>query len=273
MSHDIIPSKPPYKMEFDPGTIKHLGVRMYSTLPPVIGELVANAWDANATIVEITIPETRINEQTSEIVIADNGAGMSDEEVRERYLIVGRDRRAEEQCDVIPKPYNRKIMGRKGIGKFSAFGIAREIEVESMKNSEISRFRMNFDELMEKEKEKEREIEFDPLQPTGDVDKGTKITLRHITIYKTRSISIDDIRRKLARRFAVIGTQHNFEVVINGDPISLEDRDLRRFLGRDMSGEPYEWPYNNEEIVPRTCLLYTSPSPRDGLLSRMPSSA
>ena len=29
------------------------------------------------------------------------------------------------------------------------------------------------------------------------------------------------------------------------------------------------------ELVPRTesCLLYTSPSPRDGLLSRMPSSA
>jgi len=25
--------------------------------------------------------------------------------------------------------------------------------------------------------------------------------------------------------------------------------------------------------VPSTCLLYTSPSPRDGLLSRMPSSA
>ena len=26
-------------------------------------------------------------------------------------------------------------------------------------------------------------------------------------------------------------------------------------------------------VLPRTCLLYTSPSPRDGLLSRMPSSA
>ena len=26
-------------------------------------------------------------------------------------------------------------------------------------------------------------------------------------------------------------------------------------------------------ITPTTCLLYTSPSPRDGLLSRMPSSA
>ena len=28
-----------------------------------------------------------------------------------------------------------------------------------------------------------------------------------------------------------------------------------------------------EEDVARVCLLYTSPSPRDGLLSRMPSSA
>ena len=27
------------------------------------------------------------------------------------------------------------------------------------------------------------------------------------------------------------------------------------------------------ERGPKTCLLYTSPSPRDGLLSRMPSSA
>ena len=37
-------------------------------------------------------------------------------------------------------------------------------------------------------------------------------------------------------------------------------------------------PMNNGESViinvpPLTCLLYTSPSPRDGLLSRMPSSA
>ena len=30
---------------------------------------------------------------------------------------------------------------------------------------------------------------------------------------------------------------------------------------------------NKEIIVPEGCLLYTSPSPRDGLLSRMPSSA
>ena len=30
---------------------------------------------------------------------------------------------------------------------------------------------------------------------------------------------------------------------------------------------------NDNEIISEGCLLYTSPSPRDGLLSRMPSSA
>ena len=31
--------------------------------------------------------------------------------------------------------------------------------------------------------------------------------------------------------------------------------------------------YKDKILVLNTCLLYTSPSPRDGLLSRMPSSA
>ena len=31
--------------------------------------------------------------------------------------------------------------------------------------------------------------------------------------------------------------------------------------------------YSNKPISDHSCLLYTSPSPRDGLLSRMPSSA
>ena len=44
----------------------------------------------------------------------------------------------------------RKIMGRKGIGKFSAFGIAKEIDVESVKDGEVSHFSMNYDELLKK---------------------------------------------------------------------------------------------------------------------------
>ena len=250
MDTDAVNSKEPFRMEFDVYTIKHLGLQMYSTLPPVIGELVANGWDANATKVEITIPEAPIDEQTSEIVISDDGIGMSDKEIREKYLIVGRDRRENEQSDETPPPYSRKVMGRKGIGKFSAFGIAREIDVESTKDGEVSHFRMNYDELLEKADE--RSIKFPVLDPTETVSKGTKITLRYITKFKTRRISIAIIRRGLARRFAVIGAQQDFEVVINGSPISPEDRDLKRLLEKDTDGKPYLWEYDNVEIQPET---------------------
>ena len=265
MHQEVDRSKEPYQMKFDIGTIKHLGLQMYSTLPSVIGELVANSWDANATKVEITIPNEAIG-TSSEIVLRDDGIGMSDEDVRHKYLIIGRDRRDEEKADRTPPPACRRIMGRKGIGKFSAFGIAREIAVESVKNGEVSHFRMNYDELLEKAEN--REIELPSEDATGTVTKGTTVTLRHLTKFQTRRISIDTLRRGLARRFAVIGAQNNFEVVINGEPISPEDRDLKRLLDKDMDGKPYLWEYD-EEIEPETgwtvsgwigALAHTSPA-------------
>ena len=250
MHGNITPSKQPYRMEYDAGTIKHLGLQMYSTLPPVIAELVANTWDANATKVEITIPEIPIDEATSEIVISDDGIGMSDEDVRNKYLIIGRDRREKEQSEKTLPPHEREIMGRKGIGKFSGFGIAKEIVIESAKDGDVSRFRMNYGKLVAKTGT--QEIEFPPLSPTGTVHQGTKITLKHITKFKNRSISIDRIRQGLARRFSVIGAKEKFEVVINDVPISPTDRNLKRLLAEDMDGEPYLWEYDNVEIKPET---------------------
>ena len=237
-------------MDFDIYTIKHLGLQMYSTLPPVIGELVANAWDANAKRVEITIPERPIDEHTSEITIVDDGIGMSDGDIRRKYLIIGRDRREDEQADTTPPPLRRQVMGRKGIGKFSAFGIAKEIEIESVRDGHCSRFVMNYDEMLRSAKQ--RRAEFMPLPPTGEVDAGTAITLRQITKFRTRSISLTTLRRGLARRFAVVGAQKDFDVVINGNAISVEERDLQRLLDKDADGKPYLWQYDNEEIEPNT---------------------
>lgn len=36
------------QVTFDINTIDHLGVKLYSTIPPMIAELVSNAWDADA---------------------------------------------------------------------------------------------------------------------------------------------------------------------------------------------------------------------------------
>ena len=239
-------AKAPYKMEFDIGTIKHLGLQMYSTLPPVIGELVANGWDANASKVEITIPDTPLDPSTSEIVISDDGIGMSDQDVRNKYMITGRDRRESEKSDETPKPLKRKVMGRKGIGKFSSFGIAKEIEIESVQDGETSRFIMNYDKMIEQAAE--RSVDFQALPTTGTVSNGTKITLRKFTKFNSRRIPIDRLRRGLARRFSVIGGQSDFEIVINGSPISPQERDLSALLDKDADGNRYIWNYEDVRI-------------------------
>ncbi|MDE3244056.1 MAG: ATP-binding protein, partial [Nitrospirota bacterium] len=234
-------------MEFDPGTIKHLGLQMYSTLPPVIGELVSNAWDADATRVDIVIPTTLLTDQ-SEITVADDGFGMSDQTVRDAYLIVGRDRRKEEQTDITPG--ERKLMGRKGIGKFCGFGIATEIELETFHAGEISRFVMSHAEL--DKSSVQRKLTMPALDPSGTLAKGTRITLRGITKFRKKSISIDQVRRGLARRFSIIGPTFGFQVWVNGSPITIQERNLKLLLEKDKDGHLYLWEFHDEEIEPNT---------------------
>ena len=80
------------RMRFTPNTIEHLGVRMYSQLPPVLSELIANAYDADATEVKILLQDTA----EKEIVVSDNGHGMSFDELNEKFLTIGRNRRTDD---------------------------------------------------------------------------------------------------------------------------------------------------------------------------------
>ena len=54
--------------------------------------------------------------------------------------------------------------------------------------------------------------------------------------------------------------------------ISYELKDNGKTLGSSNSTQKYDRSKSASESI-NFCLLYTSPSPRDGLLSRMPSSA
>ena len=63
---------------------------MYSTLPPVISELISNAYDADATEVKIYLND---KDQEKSIIIEDNGHGMSFDEINDKFLLIGRNRR------------------------------------------------------------------------------------------------------------------------------------------------------------------------------------
>ncbi|MGL5809638.1 MAG: ATP-binding protein [Nocardioides sp.] len=81
-----------YRMTLSLNVLNHLGINLYSNLPAILSEAVANAWDADATRVDIDIDPT-----VDTVTVADNGVGMTRREINERYLNVGYRRREDKK--------------------------------------------------------------------------------------------------------------------------------------------------------------------------------
>lgn len=137
-------SESPFVMRFDPRTINHLGVRMYATLPPAIAEIVANAYDADASLVTVTLREE--DGKPAEITVIDNGEGLTLNEINDKFLVIGRNRRANDGDEASPS-YGRKRIGKKGLGKLALFGLAKTITITTRRDGKRNAFVLDWDDL------------------------------------------------------------------------------------------------------------------------------
>jgi len=215
------------KMTFDPNTIEHLGVRMYSTLPPVLAELIANSHDADAEHVILTLNDSGAEK---EIIVEDDGVGMSFDEINSKFLRIGRPRRQEENTQITVK--KRKIIGKKGLGKLSFFGIAHEIEIATKKDGKENIFAMVWDDIKKEKNDYKPQVVKNDATCSID-DCGTKITLRKIQ--RESDFSPEDIANSLSKMFII---DSDFEIVIrhNSDqPIIVNNE--RRYAGLEKEVE------------------------------------
>lgn len=219
-----------FEMKIQLGVIEHLGVNLYSNIPAVLSEVIANAWDADATRVTIDI-----DANAKSITVVDNGRGMTADELNEQYLVVGYSRRV---FDETKTPKGRHVMGRKGIGKLSLFSIADRYEVLTAGRDEdlgaqapleVSGIQMDMGEI--RKRIRRNDIHYNPVeldvqhQDTGLEDTGTIIKLEDVKV-PLDGRSVAGLRQRVARRFSVINPEHEFEVVIDGVAVSIEDRRL-----------------------------------------------
>ncbi|WP_417436820.1 ATP-binding protein [Idiomarina abyssalis] len=210
-----------YEVKLDMNVLNHLGMSLYSNTPAVLTEIISNSWDADAKSVEISL-----DQDNQEIIIKDDGHGMSSDDIAKRFLKVGYARRSEGRSK--SESGDRQVMGRKGIGKLAMFSLARVIEVTSKKigESPVS-FEIDVELLQERIKQaipyRARIIERD-----FEGEKGTLIKL--LKLKKNISSTESYLRKKVARRFSIIGENNDFKVVINNTPISSNDRDFLKEL-------------------------------------------
>lgn len=207
-------SEAKFQMSINLQVLNHLGLNLYSNTSAVLSEVVANAWDADATDVKIKIDGDTIS-------IADNGIGMNLLDINNKYLTVGYQKRSESGKSPI---FHRPVMGRKGIGKLSLFSIANIVEVYSKKGEEINGFKIDTNSLREAIKSNDTyypvELPTDGISFTGN---GTKIILSDLKKKRTAALATH-LRQRLARRFGIIGAKNNFNVSINDEDIVVSDR-------------------------------------------------
>jgi hypothetical protein len=198
-------------------TIDKLGVKLYDRVSAVLAELVANSYDADATSVAISAPmgiyladmtSNGVKDLGYSIVVADDGHGMTPEEMQAHYLVVGAERRIAR--GEFSKTKNRRVMGRKGVGKLAPFGICSRIEILSsggepvdqkgVKVYRTSHIILNRDDMMTPE-ENDYEPEIGDKDQTLRKTHGTTVTLR---LFTHRSVpSMPQLARQMAHRFGV----------------------------------------------------------------------
>lgn len=92
--------------------MKLLGKNLYSNPWTAISEIVANGIDSKADTVHVLVDMR--DKEHAKVEIFDNGYGMSYEDLRDKYTLIGRNKR--ESGENIAG----KTLGRKGIGKLAA---------------------------------------------------------------------------------------------------------------------------------------------------------
>lgn len=203
-------------------------MRLYDRASAVFAELVANSYDADAQKVTVSAPmgnflakkvKDRVEDLGLEIVVADNGHGMTPEEVKKHYLIVGLERRKDVHRGERSRELKRRVMGRKGVGKLAPFGICGEIEVISSGGQLIERagnkgyltahLVLKRDDMLF-DQDDDYAPEVGSLDETLQPVRGTTIKLRK---FAHRSVpELADLARQMAQRFGVNDPKWNLDL-------------------------------------------------------------
>lgn len=121
-----------YFVDFGPELLQLLGPNLYTNIYYVLGEIIANAYDADAQNVYILYDTDK-----NTIIVEDDGTGMTYDQFNSRFLPIGITSR-DNADNTYTESGTRKRMGRKGIGKLAALSVAERVKVISVRDGDKS---------------------------------------------------------------------------------------------------------------------------------------
>ena len=191
--------------------VRSLGSSITSQPEVALTELVANAWDAGATHVNIFIPE----KHGDILIVEDDGIGLTEKEFQERWMTL-RYNRLKRQGNKVVFPDGehkgcRIAYGKNGVGRHGLLCFNDEYRVQTSKNGKLLSLTIST-------KVKEQAIAITDEQISDNVGHGTRLEVAVI-----RNLpQVARIREIIAARFL---HDPEFIIEINGQILQLDELD------------------------------------------------
>lgn len=131
------------KWRFDVSTFRLIGRDLITDRVTALFELVKNCYDANAQNVNVIFENINVGKGNSIIRIEDDGYGMSFEDIRDKWMVIGTSSKRSHPYS--PEPYHRKCVGEKGIGRFAVDKLGDYVSIITKKKGADKWLQVNID--------------------------------------------------------------------------------------------------------------------------------
>ena len=170
--------------------IGHLGNNSITSDSTALFELIKNSRDANAS--QVTIHFKDIGTQNAQIEIYDDGDGMSYEDVREKWMVIGTDDRLRNSTT----RKGKAVWGEMGIGRLSCQKLSQKTVMTSVKNNRKTV--IEFDWSRYEKSGTTENVKFKPETGSADgMEKGVTLHLETLNS-KWNTKRIADFKREVS---------------------------------------------------------------------------
>lgn len=207
--------KQPIQFSMNYYALKTFGRQQYSNAWAAISELVANGFDAGASNVWLYI--NMIDQSSATVEIIDNGCGMNVGDLKNKYAIIGRNRR----LDNTENATAEKAAGRKGIGKLAALYLSDSYQIISKKAGLETAWCVNVAGKSDMDVPSLEPIEASAITPicssiwnSDHCKQGTMIRLLNVNLTRIGDRAIEALKHRLSNYFLLDSIESSLQMCI-----------------------------------------------------------
>jgi signal transduction histidine kinase len=206
--------------KIDAALLRELGERLVGKPHVALAELIKNAYDADATLVELAI-------RPDHIEVSDNGHGMDLAAFRDYWMRIGSPHKEKQRTS----PGGRSLTGQKGIGRLAVQFLGRHLKLvtKSMSDPKVLVTTVDWDEAVKHDELTSVQLHYDRVAPGQEFpessESGTILTISRLaqdwTAEELRDLALEIWA--LQPPFESADNEREFRVVVRDAPPELRE--------------------------------------------------